>query len=57
MWNDERIEDTVYRLMLDKKLDTHGFIDPVYPFDQAVEAYKLISEHPEKCVKLGFTFK
>lgn len=56
MWDDERIEDTVYRLMLDGKLQTDGFIDPVYPFDRAVEGYSLIHEHPEKCIKLGIDF-
>ncbi len=55
-WDDQRIEGTVYRLMPKKVLRSDGFIDPVYPFDEADKAYRLVSEHPERCVKLGITF-
>lgn len=55
-WDDERIEDIVYRLMLAKALKTGGLIDPVVPFAEAAAAYRLIGEHPERCVKLGIMF-
>ena len=56
MWDDERLEDTVYRLMLDGRLVSEGFVHPIVPFDEADSGYRLISEHPELCVKLGVTF-
>jgi 2-desacetyl-2-hydroxyethyl bacteriochlorophyllide A dehydrogenase len=56
MWDDERLEDTVFRLMQRKSVKVEGIIHPVYPFDQAVEAYREIHEHPDRCVKLGIVF-
>jgi threonine dehydrogenase-like Zn-dependent dehydrogenase len=55
-WDGERIEDTVYRLMLAGALQTDGFLDPVVSFEEADAAYEMIAEHPERCVKLGITF-
>lgn len=55
-WDDERLEETVYRLMLAKKLNISGLIHPVVPFEQAPETYKLISKRPEEGVKLGVAF-
>ena len=56
MWDDERIEDTVYRMIVNGNLDTDGFIDPISSFDECHKAYMFASEHPEKCVKLGIRF-
>ncbi|MCX7591782.1 MAG: zinc-binding dehydrogenase [Kiritimatiellae bacterium] len=55
-WDDERIEDTVFRLMLGGKLDPEGIVCPVVPFEKAAETYMEMSEHPEKGVKMGVTF-
>ena len=56
MWDDERLEDTVYRLMLDGRIVSDGFIHPIVPFKEADAGYRLISEQPESCVKLGISF-
>ncbi|MCX7806628.1 MAG: zinc-binding alcohol dehydrogenase [Planctomycetota bacterium] len=55
-WDDERIEDTAFRLMLSGKLDPEGIVSPVVPFEKAAETYMEMSEHPEKGVKMGVTF-
>jgi len=55
-WDDERIEEAAYRLMLAKKLNPEGLIGPIVPFAEAAEAYKLLSAHPERGVKLGVVF-
>jgi len=56
MWDDERIEDTVYRLMREGKLSSEGLVDPVVSFEDSPEAYRTMSEHPERGVKLGIRF-
>lgn len=56
LWDDERLEDTVYRMMLDQKLITNGFLHPIVPFDKSDEGYMLIGEHPDRCIKLGVRF-
>lgn len=56
MWDDRRLEDTVFRLMRNKKLIVEGIITPIYPFEKSVEAYKFIDEHPDGCIKLGITY-
>ncbi len=56
MWDDERVEDAVYRLMLDGKLRTEGLVDPICSFEDSPAAYRMMSEHPERGVKLGIRF-
>ncbi len=56
LWDDGRLEQTALDLMLAGKLNVEGIVAPVLPFDEAAEAYRLITEHPERCVKLGFSF-
>jgi 2-desacetyl-2-hydroxyethyl bacteriochlorophyllide A dehydrogenase len=56
MWDDERVEDTVYRLMLEGKLNPEGIIDPICSFEDSPAAYVQMSEHPERGVKLGIRF-
>jgi hypothetical protein len=31
-------------------------VTPVVPFDESVEAYREIDEHPERSIKLGISF-
>jgi threonine dehydrogenase-like Zn-dependent dehydrogenase len=57
MWDDERVEDTVCRLMLEGKLKSQGLIDPVCAFGDSPKAYAEMSEHPERGVKLGIRFE
>jgi len=56
MWDDERVEDTVYRLLVNGDLATDGFMDPIVPFEEAAEAYMAASRNPRQCVKLGIRF-
>lgn len=56
MWDDERVEDTVFRLMLEGKLNSEGLVDPICSFEECPEAYRMMSEHPERGVKLGIRF-
>ena len=56
MWDDERLEDTVLELMCEEKLNIDGLIYPIVPFEKSDEAYLLIGEHPDQCIKLGITF-
>jgi 2-desacetyl-2-hydroxyethyl bacteriochlorophyllide A dehydrogenase len=56
MWDDERIEDTIFRLIRDGKVNPEGLIDPICAFDASAQAYELMSEHPDRGVKLGIRF-
>ncbi len=56
MWDDERLENTVLDLMTSGELKTEGIVSPVFPFERAIEAYRMITVHPERFIKLGFTF-
>ena len=56
LWDVRRLEETVWRLMRDKKLTSEGMLDPVFPFKKAEEAYQWIDQHPELCVKLGISY-
>ena len=42
--------------LIDGTLRTEGIITPVVPFEDAVEAYREIAEHPERSIKLGIRF-
>jgi len=38
------------------RLRTEGIVTPVVPFEESVEAYREIDEHPERSIKLGIRF-
>jgi threonine dehydrogenase-like Zn-dependent dehydrogenase len=57
MWDDERVEEAVYRLMLEGRLDPNGLVDPIVSFEESPEAYVAMSKHPERGVKLGIKFE
>jgi threonine dehydrogenase-like Zn-dependent dehydrogenase len=57
MWDDERLEQTVLDLMTSGELKTKEIVSPIFPFERAIEAYRLITEHPESFIKLGLTFQ
>ena len=38
------------------RLRTDGIVTPVVSFDESVEAYREIDEHPERSIKLGVRF-
>ena len=57
LWDRKRVYDTVVELFRRKILTARGLLSPVVRLDEAVEAYKLIDEHPEKTIKLGIRYR
>ena len=55
-WDPARVRQTVLQLFGEGKLTTEGLLQPRVPIAQAAEAYRLIDEHPEQCVKLAVEF-
>ena len=55
-WSFQRIKETCWRWLADGKLQCEEIVSPVVPFEEVVEAYRDIDEHPEKSVKLGVKF-
>jgi len=55
-WNNRRQADAAWHLLAAGRLVGEQVVQPVVPFDRAVEAYREIDEHPERSVKLGVTF-
>lgn len=54
-WNRLRIFESGIRLFMAKRLVAEPIVTPIVPFDQAAEAYMLIDQDPETCIKLAFT--
>jgi len=55
-WQPARGEKTVLGLFEKGKLTVEGMLHPRVPIRQAAEAYRLIDEHPERCVKLAVEY-
>lgn len=55
-WTLRRTVDTTLAWLADGTIRTEGIITPVVPFEDAVEAYQEIDEHPERSIKLGIRF-
>jgi len=55
-WDNRRLADAAWEILAAGRLDCEDVVQPVVPFEQAVEAYREIDEHPERCVKLGVRF-
>ena len=55
-WDPGRIERTVMELFRRGQLTVEGMLQPRVAIAQAAEAYQLIDEHPEQCVKLGVEY-
>ena len=56
-WNNRRLADAAWELLASGKVDCLPVVQPVVPFDEVVEAYREIDEHPERSVKLGVRFE
>ena len=52
-WDFQRIKDTCWQMLCTNLIDCEDIIDPVVPFDQAPQAFKMIDSNPGKCIKLG----
>jgi len=55
-WDRGRVEEVVLELFRSGRLKVEGMLRPIVPIDRAVEAYRLIDEHPEESVKLGVAY-
>jgi threonine dehydrogenase-like Zn-dependent dehydrogenase len=55
-WTLERLVEVALRWLTSGRLRTEGIITPVVPFEESVEAYREIDEHPERSIKLGIRF-
>ena len=55
-WNFRRIRSTCWRWLADGRFDCEDIVDPVVPFEDSVEAYIEMDNHPERSVKLGVSF-
>lgn len=56
LWDQERVEQTVLQLFGQGKLRVDGMLQPRVPISEAAEAYRMIDEQPERCVKLAVEF-
>ncbi|CAN5624782.1 zinc-binding alcohol dehydrogenase [soil metagenome] len=55
-WTLERLVALGLKWMIDGRIRTGGIIDPIVPFEESAEAYRMIDEHPERSIKLGVRF-
>ncbi len=56
-WNFTRIRNTCWQWLADGRFDCEDIVDPVVPFEDSVEAYIEMDNHPERSVKLGVSFQ
>ena len=55
-WHFGRIADTCWKWLAAGRFDCEPVVDPVVPFEDSVEAYIEMDNHPERSVKLGISF-
>lgn len=55
-WDPARVQQTVLELFAKGGLTTEELLQPRVSIAEAAEAYRLIDEHPEQCVKLAVEF-
>lgn len=56
-WNRKRIEDTVWKMLMENYLECDDLLDPVIPFAESAEGFmKYVDQHPELSIKLGVEF-
>ncbi len=55
-WDDERVEDTVFRLMAAGRIPAEGLVHPIVRFEESPAAIEDAIEHPERSIKLGIRF-
>jgi len=55
-WDPARVERTVLELFARGRLSVTGLLQPRVPIAEAAEAYRLIDQHPEQCVKLAVEY-
>jgi threonine dehydrogenase-like Zn-dependent dehydrogenase len=55
-WTLERLVEVALGWLTSGRLRTEGIVTPVVPFEESVEAYREIDEHPERSIKFGIRF-
>jgi len=55
-WNFGRIIQSCWKWLAEGRFDCEDIVDPVIPFEDSVEAYIEMDNHPERSVKLGISF-
>ena len=56
-WNRKRIEDTVWKMLMENYLECDDLLDPVIPFAESAEGFmKYVDQHPELSIKMGVEF-
>jgi threonine dehydrogenase-like Zn-dependent dehydrogenase len=55
-WNLERVAQTTLDWLTKGRLRADGIVTPIVSFEESVEAYREIDEHPERSIKLGIRF-
>lgn len=55
-WDLKRLTETALSWLVSGTLRADGVVFPIVPFEDAVEAYREIDEHPERSIKLGIRF-
>ncbi len=55
-WNNRRQADAAWELLATGRVRCEPIVQPIVSFEEVVEAYRAIDEHPERSVKLGVTF-
>ena len=55
-WDPVRLQDTVLNMFAGGLLSAEGMLNPRVPITQSAEAYRLIDEHPERCMKLAVEY-
>lgn len=55
-WDHRRVESLALKWLTSGKLCAEGIVQPVVPFEDCVEVYRRIEDHPEESVKMGVRF-
>jgi threonine dehydrogenase-like Zn-dependent dehydrogenase len=55
-WDHRRLVDTAWDLLATGEIPCEAIVQPVVAFDDVVQAYRDIDEHPHRTVKLGVYF-
>jgi len=55
-WDNPRIINAAFRLLQQGRIGLDDMVQPIVPFQEVVEAYMAIDEHPERSIKLGVRF-
>lgn len=55
-WDHHRVESLALKWLANGKLLSDGIVQPIVPFDESVDVYRRIEDHPEESVKMGVRF-